>query len=342
MIRNVALASAERRTPPSEHDPYAEARAVADAEFVRQLVTVRFGPTVRGIALIWVQLALAWSIALLAPPPMALVSVVIVCACQQGMLLWVHEASHGTLARAQNRSDFWIDLLVATPIGMTVRGYRTPHLSHHAFLGTSRDEDRWAFRIDTRGFRLWRALALGFVGYYGVAITVRKYLRPPGRRDDWSRERERDRTHVVTRWLMIATWNVLLLALSSSAGRAWMYPLLWIAPLLTVAVLFNIVRSTAEHQPPGFATRKELEPDDWAVTRTTIPGPLETWLLYQVNFNYHFEHHTWPRVPFFHLPRLHRHLVEKGFYQRHPECLQTSGLLTLLALHRGSYPPGIP
>ena len=86
----------------STKDLYSEARALADPDFVSGLVTVRFGPTTLRIALIWFQLAAAWAIALFASPPFALLSVVVVCACHQGMLLWVHEASHGTLARAQD------------------------------------------------------------------------------------------------------------------------------------------------------------------------------------------------------------------------------------------------
>jgi fatty acid desaturase len=317
-------------------DLYAEARALADPEFVSGLVTFRFGPAARGIALLWAQLALAWATALAAPPPFALLSLLVVCACHQGMLLWVHEASHGTLARTRDRSDFWIDLLVATPIGMTVRAYRASHLSHHAYLGTSRDRDRWAFALDLSGSRLFRVLLLGMMGYYGVLMTVRKYLGSSTREGEAAEPAPDDRTYRATRWLMVAFWNALFLGLAIAAGRFWVYPLLWIAPLVTVAVLLNVVRSTAEHQPAGFESISDLDAE--TVTRTTVPGWFEKWLLYQVNFNYHFEHHTWPRVPFFHLPRLHQHLSERGFYERHPECLQPSGFGTLLALHRGITP----
>ena len=82
---------------------------------------MRYAPTVIRIAGLWAQLALAWSAALLGPfwllPPVF----VVICACQQAMLLWVHEASHKNLARSGRWNDAWTDLLVATPVGMTVR-----------------------------------------------------------------------------------------------------------------------------------------------------------------------------------------------------------------------------
>jgi len=51
---------------------------------------------------------------------------------------------------------------------------------------------------------------------------------------------------------------------------------------------------------------------------------LEKWLIYGINFNYHLEHHLWPHVPFFNLPKLHAHLVERGFYEQRPDLLQRS------------------
>ncbi|WP_425402017.1 fatty acid desaturase [Hahella ganghwensis] len=33
--------------------------------------------------------------------------------------------------------------------------------------------------------------------------------------------------------------------------------------------------------------------------------------------NYHCEHHAMPTVPAYHLPRMHKLLKERGFYQQH-------------------------
>ena len=140
---------------------------------------------------------------------------------------------------------------------MTVRGYRASHLSHHAYLGTTRDQDRWAFALDVRGPKLWRVLGLGMFGYYGLSVVMQKYLRSSSQKSERVKKHPSDRNYAATRWLMVVIWHAIFLGLAFVAGRVWVYPLLWLAPLLTVGVLLNVVRSTAEHQPGSFETASD-------------------------------------------------------------------------------------
>jgi fatty acid desaturase len=80
-----------------------------------------------------------------------------------------------------------------------------------------------------------------------------------------------------------------------------------------------MVRTCAEHQPEDFPAADLDKPP---IVRTTLPSVLEKWLIYGINFNYHLEHHLWPHVPFFNLPKLHAHLAERGFYEQRPDLLQ--------------------
>ena len=48
-------------------------------------------------------------------------------------------------------------------------------------------------------------------------------------------------------------------------------------------------------------------------TRTFICGPILGWLLY-FNMQYHVEHHLFPQVPFYNLPKLHEAIKD----QLHP------------------------
>ncbi|MGP1282217.1 MAG: fatty acid desaturase, partial [Parasphingopyxis sp.] len=61
-----------------------------------------------------------------------------------------------------------------------------------------------------------------------------------------------------------------------------------------------------------------LEPRD--NTNTTLANPIER-LFVAPNFvNYHCEHHHFAAVPPYNLPRLHRLLRERGYFDRH-DCL---------------------
>lgn len=136
--------------------------------------------------------------------------------------------------------------------------------------------------------------------------------------------------------LFTVFWNMLLLFVCVLTGRWYLYLVLWVYPILGVAVTLNSLRSIGEHQPIGFegiaSTKQCITP----IIRTTRPGPVEKWLIFQANFNYHFEHHLYPTVPATKLPEVHRCLRENGFYRKHPELLQNSAIAKVLELSRGN------
>src|SRR5205807_7477642 len=76
------------------------------------------------------------------------------------------------------------------------------------------------------------------------------------------------------------------------------YVTLWLLPLITIAKTISFYRTLAEHSlaatNAGAATR----------LRTFRPAVWERLLLAPMNFNFHAEHHWFPGVPYYHLPRL--------------------------------------
>lgn len=315
-----------------------DARACCDARFVDSLKTKEGTRVAMMTALLWVQLLTAWGVALLAPLPFAVASFVVICACVQGMLNWVHEASHFSLFRSRKVNDLWTNLFFASPIGMNIATYRRAHMSHHAYLSTPKDMDHKAFDIDIRGQRLYAVILRVLVGYDGLKLVLTKYAKGfVAGGSDGGRSEGRYAL------FMTIAWNTLLLALCIAAGRWYLYGFLWVFPIICVSVMLNVVRSIAEHQPMGYPG--DQLPGDrrmTPLTRTTLPGPVEKWLIYQANFNYHLEHHLFPLVPAHNLPRLHARLRERGFYKRHPDCLQTSGVARVLSLSREGAAEAVP
>ena len=59
------------------------------------------------------------------------------------------------------------------------------------------------------------------------------------------------------------------------------------------------------------------------LTRTFAAGRMERFFFAPVGAHHH-EHHLLPGVPFAQLPRLHATLVERGYFETQPECVQTS------------------
>lgn len=296
------------------------ARELVDPGYLQELKAPRPAAVFLAIAAIWVQLIAAWSIALLAPLPFLVVAFVVNCATIQAMLLWTHEGSHFSLLRNQKWNDVLCDALLAGPVGMSVAGYRVRHASHHAHLGTDQDADGYPYRFPIKGARaLLLVVGKALSGGIGIWLAMTKYLGPvdpavPSERRSW----------VSVASLLIV--NLSLIAMCIAAGRWYVFLAIWVYPIFGVSIVLNIIRTIAEHQPedyPNLVNGREIAMRPLA--RTTVPGSLEKWLMYQANFNYHVEHHIYPAIPQHNLRLLHRHLVERGFYREFPGALQSSG-----------------
>ena len=97
-----------------------------------------------------------------------------------GILIALHEASHGLLRK--NRTLNEIDgILIAAFGGMSFSLYRVVHQSHHAHLATERDEELWPFVHPgvSRPARILAAiLELGFGMLYTPFLFIRAFVRP--------------------------------------------------------------------------------------------------------------------------------------------------------------------
>lgn len=305
------------------------ARTLLDLDFVRTLAEIRPGAAVRATVVLWIQLLASWAIALFGPIWLLWLPIVINSAVTQGMLLWVHEASHFTLLRNKSRNDIWCDVFFAGPIGMSVSAYRARHMTHHSHLGTVGDKDSYPYRMNIKGMRaLAGVLAKSMSGGLGLWLAFDKYgLKAP----------EKGAEIVSPRWIAPAVsliFNTALLAACVAVGRWYVYFAVWVYPILAIAITLNIVRTIAEHQPEDFSSMAIGTEKPMVVVRTTVPNFFEKWLMYQANFNYHVEHHLFPAIPQHNLARLHAHFQERGFYKQFPGSIQRSGFWKFVLLSR--------
>ncbi len=96
-----------------------------------------------------------------------------------GSLIGFHEASHGMLKRSRKWNEF-DGVLIGTLSFTSFSLYRASHQTHHAHLGSERDEELWPFvRTEkSRGFRVVAAvLELCFGLFYTPLLFLRTFLR---------------------------------------------------------------------------------------------------------------------------------------------------------------------
>ena len=102
---------------------------------------------------------------------------------------------------------------------------------------------------------------------------------------------------------------VLLFILLSLFGYWKIYLLYWVVPYLTTMMMFKYIRSFAEHCG-------DLEYENLLnSTRTVNATFLEKFFIAPHNVHYHIEHHLYPGVPYYNLPKLKRMLMEDVTYK---------------------------
>ncbi|MDA3012843.1 MAG: fatty acid desaturase family protein [Actinomycetota bacterium] len=209
----------------------------------------------------------------------------------------MHEAAHRLLFRNKTANDFVGRWLIGYPALTNTDAYRRVHMAHHReeFGPDEPDVPLYAnYPVSTASFR--RKLtrdALGRTGLRLLRDQLRGITSPVA---------------IVRRTLVkILLVQAVLIAVAIVLGYWWVYPLLWLAPYLTVWRVINRLRSVAEHG--GLMASKDRR----VATHSVSQHWLARFFLVPFNIGFHLAHHVDAGVPFRNLPTYHRMLVESGY-----------------------------
>lgn len=208
-----------------------------------------------------------------------------------GMSNLMHEGIHGTLFK-HRRWDRWYGFVMGAPSMFSVTAYGVNHLLHHKHTRTERDPDEFnnlshSPRLLSIFFYFW--IVFGMPIY---SIRVPWMALKHGTSSDHRR--------------MAVERTLLTLVAGSVLAAAWWFGFfsavvqVWLIPLAVASFLGN-VRGWAEHT-------LTLPDHPLVETRTVTSNRLFSFL--NINLNYHLEHHLFPGVPWYNLPKVHRVLLD--------------------------------
>jgi fatty acid desaturase len=209
-----------------------------------------------------------------------------------------HEAAHRLLFSKKAVNDLVGRWAVAYPAFVPLDVYRRSHFAHHKDEFGPNEPDlnlyngypitraslRRKLTRDARGTSGWKNLQ-GLLGAFRSASARPVALR------------------------ILASQVMVLVVLLAIGGwsRWWLYPLLWLAPWMTVWRVLNRLRSIAEH---GGMMRSD---DRRLTTHVVRQSWLARFWIVPFNTGWHLAHHADMGVPFQDLPRFHRELVASGW-----------------------------
>lgn len=206
-----------------------------------------------------------------------------------------HEAAHRLLFTPKRANDLVGRWLLSYPSLTAFDAYRRVHMAHHKDeMGPEEpDMNLYAhYPITRASFRRKLTRDALFVSGYknlrGLWYAVKRSQSRP----------------VVIRILGV---QALILVAFAAAGRWWLYPLLWLAPWMTVWRVLNRLRAIAEH---GGMTRSA---DRRLTTHHVRQGLLARFWIVPYNTGWHLAHHVDSGIPFRNLPKLHEELAAAGW-----------------------------
>lgn len=232
---------------------------------------------------------------------------------QYSLLVLLHDAQHSLLSTSRRENDLIAIWLISAPFGVTFTKSRMVHMQHHQNLGLAdSDPDYPLYCINEPEPK---NTPLSFVLHFARQILwakVMRVFRPNltttknnGIKLPISAKNNAEEIFAVL------TCQAIIFSLFAITGYWYAYFILWIAPLLTVATLLNDVRIFCEHSNPQFTATKEK-----GILISYFSSPIERFFFGPHHMNYHAEHHFFPFVPHYNLPKVREVLKSIPEYQQ--------------------------
>jgi acyl-lipid omega-6 desaturase (Delta-12 desaturase) len=229
----------------------------------------------------------------------------------------VHEAGHRSLFTARWANDL-TGLIASIFCFMPFYSWKHIHHLHHKWVGVI---DKDPTQNELVGLKEWgagknlffRVIWFSWIPVMFLVFIFRLFWGQPFRHLMKGEKKE-----ALLQFLSLAVIIAPRIALVAAFG--WHWALVWLAPMMYAYLFVNEQVSLPQHTGLfPFLSHDHPEPipfhEQDSVSRTTArPGLLSVFLSY--NFNLHNEHHLFPSVPWYWLPRVTKRVSNEPTYRQ--------------------------
>lgn len=233
---------------------------------------------------------------------------------QLSFAVLMHDSSHFSVFSNKKVNDFVGTWMGGYLLFNKMQSYRPYHKLHHVTTGTVEDPDL----LLTRGYptskksmmRKFSRDLFGITGFKSSFALLMMSLGYIKYTQSGAVERTKKEERKI-KWMgligpIISNLVLFLLVAIIFDPRIYLF---WLLAYMTTFQFCVRVRAMAEHSMVEDST------DPMKNTRTTRANFIERLLFAPYHVNYHLEHHMLMTVPSYNLPKMHKLLVERGFYE---------------------------
>jgi len=248
-------------------------------------------------------------------------AVVVIASRQHALMVLTHDGIHKRLSRSLWVNDWFARLAASFPVFISLAKWRFIHLHHHQYTHTADDPDRAIYARYPLASKKWRLLLLRDLCGLNVLTTLKYFIDLPFVTADFNRRflgeaREAQYREIADMRDFVFFWGAIFVSgLYYGGGKAvWLFVLYWLVPYCTCTQVFFRIRGAIEHG-------NVPDPHNpYRQTRTYFLSPVLGFFFAPKQVNYHLEHHLYPSVPFYNLPRLHALLRRMVYPKEQAYC----------------------
>ena len=231
----------------------------------------------------------------------------------------MHDASHYRVVKNKSLNEVIGHLLLSWPLFFSVSDFRRNHSLHHRFTNTNDDpdwarkqiNDQWIFPKSKISIIIMLLKDIVGIGIIDVIEDI-KYTNATKQKNS----RNKKKIEKFKPYFYILAISILFMT-----GNFLTFLMYWLIPGLTFGRMIIHLRTISDHMALRNYQHK------YSASRTLIPNVIEEFFLCPHGISYHIEHHLYPNVPVYNLPKLHQELIKDDEFKRRAHI--TKGYLQL-------------